>query len=228
VIAVVVVVVVVVVVLATAFVALTGTGRRERAPLQGATLPPRRILFPYLSNELSSPALDASLRLARTENAALVPVFLARVPLNLPLETALPSQCSLAIPLQEAIEQRAAAFGVPVDARIERGRTTRHGLRRAIAAERFDRIVIAAGTGRGPGFSAEDIAWLLEHAPGEIVVLRPGRERVAPGFDRSGPRARTRARTRTRRIAGGRGEPSGRLVVDPERQDRHDHAAARP
>ena len=50
----------------------------------------------------------------------------------------------MAMPLLEAIEQRATEAGVPVDSRIERGRNRRHALRRAIAQERFDRIVIAA------------------------------------------------------------------------------------
>ena len=123
---------------------------------------------------LSRRALDAALRLARAEEATLVPVFLARVPLHLPLDAPLPRQSGVAIPLQEAIEHRAAAFGVAVDARIERGRTDRHALRQTIAHERFDRIVIAAAADGGPGFDPDDVAWLLDNAPGEIVVLRPG------------------------------------------------------
>jgi hypothetical protein len=46
--------------------------------------------------------------------------------------------------VQEAIEQCATKFGVPVDARVQRGRTNRHVLRQAIEQERFDRVVIAA------------------------------------------------------------------------------------
>ena len=69
-----------------------------------------------------------------------------------------------------------AAVGVPVDSRIERGRTPRHALRQAIAQERFDRIVIAAASHGSHGFNADDVAWLLDHAQGEIVVLRPGAE----------------------------------------------------
>ena len=53
----------------------------------------RRILFPFMANALSSRALDAALRLSVAEDATLVPVFLAHVPLNLPLETPLPRQC---------------------------------------------------------------------------------------------------------------------------------------
>ncbi|HEY6396194.1 MAG TPA: universal stress protein [Solirubrobacteraceae bacterium] len=132
----------------------------------------RRILFPFMANALSSRALDAALRLSSAEEATLVPVFLAQVPLNVPLETPLPRQCAIALPLQEAIEQRATRAGVPVDSRIETGRDYRHALRRSIASERYDRIVVAAAANGGPGFSAADVAWLLEHARGEIVILR--------------------------------------------------------
>ena len=41
--------------------------------------------------------------------------------------------------------------------------------------ERFDRVV-AAGATNGDGFSSDDVAWLLENAAGEILILRPSRE----------------------------------------------------
>jgi hypothetical protein len=82
----------------------------KRLPAAGG----RRILFPFIANALSPRALDASLRLARAEEATLVPVFLARVPLQLPLDTPLPRQSNIAIPLQEAIERRATKFGIAV------------------------------------------------------------------------------------------------------------------
>jgi hypothetical protein len=145
----------------------------RRAKPASASLSPRRILFPFQARALSEPALDTALRLAHAEDATLVPVFLARVGMQLPLDAPLPRQSAVAIPLQEAIEQRAAAFGVPVDARIERGRTPRHALRETIAHERFDRIVVAAAGDGAAGLGADDVAWLLRTAPGEIVVLRP-------------------------------------------------------
>jgi hypothetical protein len=133
--------------------------------------------------------LDASLRLASAEDATLVPVFLARVSLHLPLDTPLPRQSNIAIPLQEAIERRATRFGIPVDARIERGRTYRHALRQTIANERFDRIVIAAAAHNSPGFGPDDVAWLLDNAPGEIVVLRPDRDELVGPPDPKAPQA---------------------------------------
>jgi len=132
-----------------------------------------RILFPFGSHSLAQSALDSALRYASAEGATLVPVFLARVPLRLPLDTPLPRQSEIAIPMQETIERRAAAVGVPVDSRIERGRTYRHALRQTLEHERFDRIVVAASASGSAGFNPDDVRWLLDNAPGEIVVLRP-------------------------------------------------------
>jgi hypothetical protein len=170
------VIVVFAVALAAACLALRRRAAQARQTVPADEPSERRVLFPFVASALSQRALDASLRLARAEGATLLPVFLARVPLTLPLDSPLPRQAAVCLPLQEAIEQRAAAFGVPVDARVERGRTYRHALRRTIATERFERIVIAAATAGGPGFGPDDVAWLLASAPGEIVVLRPGAE----------------------------------------------------
>jgi hypothetical protein len=151
--------------------ALTVLLRRRRAP--ALTAGPKRILFPFAGRELSRRALDAALRLAAAEQATLVPVFLARVPLQLPLDSALPRQCTEGLPLLETIEQRAATVGVPVDARVDRGRTVRHAMREAISHERFDRIVVAAASAGSGGLHSDDVAWLLDHAPGEVVIIRP-------------------------------------------------------
>ena len=53
------------------------------------------------------------------------------------------------MPMLEAIEQRAAAQGVPVDARIERGRSYRHALARLLERESFDRVVVPASANGG-------------------------------------------------------------------------------
>jgi hypothetical protein len=166
--------------------------RRRPWPGRRAAARPERILFPFAAGALSRRALDGALHLAQAEDATLVPVFLARVPLHLPLDAPLPRQAGMAVPLQEAIEQRAAAFAVPVDARIERGRTTRHALSQMLADEPFDRIVLTAAVDGAHGFKPEDIAWVLEHAPGEIVVLRPGTE--DPVIRLPDPRRPSRAR----------------------------------
>ena len=188
-------IVVIVVALAFALIAIVGIrpprGRSSAADA-GRRVPPRerpkRILFPFVASGLSSSALDAALRIARAEDATLMPVFLARVPMNLPLQAPLPKQSAAALMLQEAIEQRAAAYKVPIDARVERGRDNRHALRQAIASCSCDRIVIAAAVRGCPGFDAGDVAWLLENAPGEILVLRAADTNRMLRVSAAGPR----------------------------------------
>ena len=97
----------------------------------------------------------------------------------------------------EAIEQRAAGSTSRSMPGYSAGRTYRHASVQLIDHESFDRVVACRGTTNGDSFSAEDIAWLLEHAPGEIVIkLRP---QLAPSAaegggesDLSSPRPATR------------------------------------
>jgi hypothetical protein len=133
----------------------------------------RRILLPFTGTAISRRALDAALRLSRAEEATLMPAYLAAVPMRLPLDCAIPNEAVLAMPMLEAIEQRAAAQEVPVDARIERGRSYRHALARLLDREEFDRVVVPADANGGEGLSGEDLIWLLERAPGEVLILRP-------------------------------------------------------
>ena len=68
----------------------------------------RRILLPFTGTAISRRSLDAALRLARAEDATLVPAFLATVPRHLPLDAAVPAAVRVGMPLLEAIEQAAA------------------------------------------------------------------------------------------------------------------------
>lgn len=132
------------------------------------------ILLPFTGTEISRRAVDAALRLARAEGATLMPAYLAAVPKSLPLDCPIPREAAQAMAMLEAIEQRAVAKGVPVDARIERGRTYRHALARLLSEEQFDRVVVSAGATGTQGLSGDDLVWLLERAPAEVMILRPG------------------------------------------------------
>ena len=72
-----------------------------------------------------------------------MPAYLAIVPLSVQLDTPLKKQAEDALPLLEAIEQRAATQGVTVDSRIGRGRSVRHAFRLLMEHESFDRVVAA-------------------------------------------------------------------------------------
>ncbi len=132
-----------------------------------------QILLPFTGTEISRRAVDAALRLARAEDATLMPAYLALVPKSLPLECAIPNEATKAMPMLEAIEQRATAQGVPVDARIERGRSYRHALERLLKRESFDRVVVPASGLGADGLAGDDLVWLLQKAPAEVLILRP-------------------------------------------------------
>ena len=77
------------------------------------------------------------------------------------------------MPLLEAVEHAALRGGVPVDARVESGRTPIHALQRLWDAEHFDRIVVPAPTGAARASPPKDLTWMLTHAPSETLILRP-------------------------------------------------------
>lgn len=138
--------------------------------------PVRRILLPFTGQAISRRSFEAAVRLAKAEGATIMPAFLARVPLNLPLDTPLPVQCSAGMPLLEAIEQSASWQGVPVDSRVGRGRSARDALRRLLEEEDFDRVIVSADENPRSGLSYEDLRWLLARVPAEILILRPAPE----------------------------------------------------
>src|SRR5579884_4115939 len=148
-------------------------GRRPSRVRPGSV---RRILLPFTGQAISRRAFEAAVRLARAENATIMPAFLARVPRRLPLDSPLPVQCGRAMPLLETIEQRATSLGVRVDSRVARGRTYRDALRRLLEEESFDRVIVSATDDPRSGLSAEDLEWLLERVPAEVLILRPAPE----------------------------------------------------
>jgi hypothetical protein len=178
-----------VVLLVAALVARSGF--RLRKPKPGV----QRILVPFSGRSLDPTVLDAAIRIARAENATLVPAYLLIVPLRYSEDSPLTEQVAVAMPLLEAVERAAGRAGVPVDARIEKGRTLTHALRLLWDVERFDRIV-APAIANGHGFTAKDLAWLLENAPAETLVLKPRTDGVSSGDtgrSSGSPAARTAA-----------------------------------
>ncbi len=132
-----------------------------------------RILVPFTGGALNQRVLTAAIRIARAEDATLVPAYLIVIPLDEPEDAPMRREVSVAMPLLEAVEHAALRAGVPVDARVESGRTPIHALRRLWDAEHFDRIVVPAPTGTTPGFTPKDLTWMLTHAPSETLILRP-------------------------------------------------------
>jgi hypothetical protein len=156
-------VVILVLAAAAAAGALVYRARRPKAKYDGKG----RILVPF-SGALEPTVLNAAIRIAKAQESTLVAAYLLVVPLQYPEEAPRRDQVALAVPLLEAVELAALRAGVPVDARIEKGRSLTHALRRLWEVESFERIVAPAS-----GFSAKELAWLLTNAPAETIVLRP-------------------------------------------------------
>ena len=154
---------------------------RRRTPQARSGAP--RLLVPFSGGQLDPAVLDAALRIARADGAVFVPAYLIMVPFSLALDSPLRQEVEVALPVLEAVELHAQEEGVPVDARLERGRSLRDALRRLWEVESFDRILLPVSADERAGFDERDIAWILMHAPTETLALRPAsssvRERVA-------------------------------------------------
>jgi hypothetical protein len=163
-----------IVVLAVLVAVLGGALTLARRPPRRLPVPKdgRRILVPF-AGSLDQSVLDAAIRIARAEDAVLVPAYLLIVPLQYAEDSPLREQVKLAMPLLEAVEHAALRAGVPVDARIEKGRTLTHAVRRLWEAEEFDRIVAPAPVNGREGFTPKELTWLLTNSPAETVVLKP-------------------------------------------------------
>ena len=143
----------------------------RKRPYESAGRP--RLLVPF-AGELDPSVLGAAIRVARAEEAVLVPAYLLVLPLELGPESSASREVEVAMPLLEAVEQAALRERVPVDARIERGRTLTHALAKLWSEERFDRILVPAGD--GAAFTPRDHAWILTNSPTETLILKPSEQ----------------------------------------------------
>ncbi len=156
----------------------------------------RRILVPFTRGHLDPVVLAAAIRIARAEEATLVPAYLILIPMRFGLDAPMSQECAMAIPLLEAVEHAASRAGVPVDARIESGRTPIHALERLWGVEHFDRVVIPAPAGGEAGFVPKELLWMLMHAPSETVILRPDPDLGSLELSRDGHRPEVTAASR--------------------------------
>ena len=114
------------------------------------------------------------MRIARAEEATLVPAYILVVPRRYSEESPLTDEVAVAMPLLEAVERAAVRAGVPVDARIEKGRSLTHALRllwevgaRSTGSSRRREGTATAGSRRRPRVAARPTR------PAETLVLKP-------------------------------------------------------
>jgi pyruvate/2-oxoglutarate dehydrogenase complex dihydrolipoamide acyltransferase (E2) component len=141
------------------------------APPAAPRRPGARILLLVVGTGPADATMEAALRMAREEGGTLVPTYLARIPETQPLDAPPPLAARTIL---ERIERRAAEAQVPIEMRIQRGRSYRHAVGRLLEDERFDPIIATASGRDGQGLSPYDVAWLLERTGADVVVFRPG------------------------------------------------------
>ena len=113
----------------------------------------RRLLVAFTGGALDPTVLSAAIRIARAESATLVPAYLLVIPRSLAEDAPATEEVAGAMPWLEAVELEALRAGVPVDARIEKGRTPTHALCRLWDVEPFDRVIARGPDGDAPAGS---------------------------------------------------------------------------
>ena len=177
--------------IAAVAVAVVVVARSPAAPRRGWCLPPRRaaprrarrprgtrrILLPFTGTSISRRSLRRrrapGARRGRDDHARLPGPRAAPPAARRAAARPVPAGDAAAGGDRAAREHRRAS---PVDARVVRGRTYRDALRRMLEPSPS-----TASSSRPPrtartGLSAEDLEWLLEKVPAEVLILRPDPE----------------------------------------------------
>ena len=144
-----------------------------RAPViigPGAALEYRNILVPVKPGRESEEAIDFAARLAAERRASIVAFAVIVVPLELPLDSALPDEEKRADVALDSASAIAELYGVNFSERVVRARSPG----RAIvdeAARRTSEIIVmgAPRSGRGDVFS-DTVDFVLKHAPCRVMV----------------------------------------------------------
>ena len=153
---------------------LTATEKAPPAFGAALALEYRRIVVPIVPGRPSDDALDVACRLAAARGARVVALTVLEVPLDLPLETALPEEERVAhAELDEAVAI-GDTYGVRVVGRLVRGRSASAEIVRE--AERREAEIIVLGSprkdlvGRRRGVFGSTVDRVMRNAPCRVMV----------------------------------------------------------
>ena len=145
-----------------------------RRPAKGRPVTVRRILLPFTGQAISRRAFEAAVRLAKAEDATIMPAFLARVPRNLPLDSPLPAQCADGDATARGDRaERAAARESPL---IRGSRGAAPTATRCAGCSRRSSSTGSScppPTAPGSGSAATTSSGCSQRVPAEIMILRP-------------------------------------------------------
>ncbi len=133
----------------------------------------RHILVPVGDDPESERAVDYAARLAAERGARLVVVTVVEVPLELPLEAALPEEVELANALLDEARAIGESYGVRVIERLIRARSFGRAVIDEAVTRRSDIIVVGAERNtrrRRPMVFSPTVEQILKHAPCRVLV----------------------------------------------------------
>ncbi len=147
-----------------------------RAPIvlgPAAALEYRNILVPLAPGRETEEALDVACRLATERRARVVAIAVVEVPLDLPLDAAMPEAEDQANELLDAARTLGDSYGVDVIGRLARGRRAGRAIVRE-AEQRHSEIVVMGSPrrrqARAPVFG-DTTDYVLKHAPCRVMVV---------------------------------------------------------
>jgi APA family basic amino acid/polyamine antiporter len=147
-----------------------------RAPIvlgPAAALEYRNILVPVAPGRETEEALDVACRLATERRARVVAIAVVEVPLDLPLDAAMPEAEDEANELLDAARTLGDSYGVDVLGRLARGRRAGRAIVRE-AEQRNSEIVVMGSPRRRqtrvPVFG-DTTDYVLKHAPCRVMVV---------------------------------------------------------
>jgi APA family basic amino acid/polyamine antiporter len=156
-----------------------GLSLREtaRAPVvmgPGAALEYRSILVPLAPGDETGEALDVACRLATERRARVAALAVIEIPLELPLDAAMPAEEQAANELLDAARRVGDSYGVDVVGRIVRDRSAGRAIVRE-AARRHSQIIVMGSSRRRARATVfgHTTDYVLKHAPTRVMVVAP-------------------------------------------------------
>jgi APA family basic amino acid/polyamine antiporter len=167
--------------LAFGFVLYTVYRRRLHIPLAATVHAPvllgpaialeyRTILVPVVAGSESLEAIDLAARLAAERGATIVALRVIVVPMELPLDVALPEQEAEADRLLDEARVAASTYGVRTVDRLVRARQAGRAIVHEAERRQAEIVVLGAPRGRHRRIFGHTVDYVLKHAPCRVMI----------------------------------------------------------
>jgi APA family basic amino acid/polyamine antiporter len=130
----------------------------------------RTILVPVVAGPQSHEAIDLAARLATERGATIVALRVIVVPMELPIDAALPEQEAYADQLLDEASIRASVYGVRTIDRLVRARRAGRAIVDEAERRQAEIVVLGAPRGRHRQLFGHTVVYVLKNAPCRVMV----------------------------------------------------------